>query len=301
MGALKAIKPEVIESGHAKMLLSGKSGVGKTMFALDWPKPYFIDTEGGAVRPEYKKKLVEIGAGYLGKEQGSQDFKTIIEELTTLATTKHDYKTLIIDSFSALYNRAASIAEEKLGSDFGKDKKEANRPTRQLMRWIEAIDMNVLLVCHSKDKWERKRGQDLSYGGTTFDGYDKLEYILDLWIEIEKTGPNRTIIIKKSRIASLPQDAVFPLNFKKFSEIYGENEIDKAPVSVVMAGSDQVQKVKDLLEVVKVDQADIDKWMTKADVDTFDEMTEETITKIIVFLENKLKALQPKAKLEAVK
>src|SRR4051812_27838354 len=110
--ALKAIKPEVIAEGHAKMLLTGKPGVGKTWFALDWPEPYYIDSEGGAIRPEYRKKLAASGGAYFGKEQGSQDFNTVITELTALATLKHGYKTLILDSFSALYLRAAALAEE---------------------------------------------------------------------------------------------------------------------------------------------------------------------------------------------
>lgn len=285
---LKAIKPEVIDEGHAKMLLSGKSGVGKSFFALDWPMPYYIDTEGGAVRPEYRKKLAASGGAYFGKEQGSQDFNTVINELITLATTKHQYKTLILDSFSALYLRAASVAEEKVGSDFGKDKKEANRPTRQLMRWIDTMQMNVLMICHSKDKWERKRGAELSYAGTTFDGYDKLEYILDLWIELEKEGKNRSFLVKKSRIASLPQDERFPLDFKKFAEIYGKEKIESAAVPLVMATTEQVQKIKRLLEFVKVEQSFIDACFSKADVDSWEEMTSETIAKVIASIEKKL-------------
>ncbi len=285
---LKAVKPDVVEEGHAKMLLSGGSGVGKTWFALDWPKPYFIDTEGGATRPEYRKKLITSGGGYFGKEQGSQDFNSVIQELTTLATTKHDYKTLIIDSFSALYNRAASLAEEKVGSEFGRDKKEANRPARQLMRWIDTINMNVILICHKKDKWERKRSGDVTYVGSTFDGYDKLEYILDLWGEIEKEGKNRYFIVKKSRIASLPQDERLALDFKKFSEIYGKDKIESDSTPISMATPEQVAKVKALLDVVKVNEIEIAKWFTKADVDAFEEMTAESIEKVIAFLEKKL-------------
>lgn len=285
---LKAIKPEIVEEGHAKMLVSGKSGVGKTWFALDWPKPYYMDSEGGAIRPEYKKKLIASGAGYFGKNEGSQDFGAVINELTALATTKHDYKTLILDSFSSLYLRAAALAEEKVGSEFGRDKKEANRPTRQLMRWIEAINMNVLLICHTKDKWERKKSGDLSFVGTTFDGYDKLEYILDLWIELEKEGANRYFTVKKSRIASLPQDQRFPLDFKKFAEIYGSEQINSDVTPIVMASPAQVQEVLHLIEVVKVDQATLDKWLSAADADNWSELTSEQIGKCISALKSKI-------------
>src|SRR3990167_6289005 len=107
---LKAIKREIVEAEKPKFMLSGKSGVGKTLFALSFPKPYLIDTEGGATREQYTKKLTAVGGAYFGKDQGSQDFATVNEEIRTLATTKHEYKTLIVDSFSYLYMLAASIA-----------------------------------------------------------------------------------------------------------------------------------------------------------------------------------------------
>jgi hypothetical protein len=291
MGALKAVKPEVVEEGHAKMLLSGKSGVGKTYFALDWPSPYFMDTEGGAIRPEYRRKLVASGGAYFGKEQGSQDFAAVINELQTLATTKHGYKTLILDSFSALYLRAAALAEEKVGSDFGRDKKEANRPTRQLMRWLDSLSMNVLLICHTKDKWERKKNGDISFVGTTFDGYDKLEYVLDLWIELEKEGRNRYLTVKKSRIASLPQDERFPLDFKKFAEIYGKEKIESAATPITLATPEQVAEMTHLVEIMKVEPATIDKWLSAADAENWAEMETGQIAKCITFLKSKLKAV----------
>lgn len=285
---LKAVKPEVVAEGHAKMLLSGGSGVGKTFFSLEWPSPYFIDTEGGAIRPEYTKKLISSGGAYFGKEQGSQDFSSVINELATLATTKHQYKTLILDSFSALYNRAAAIAEDKVGSDFGRDKKEANRPSRQLLRWIDSINMNVILICHKKDKWERKRGGEVSYVGSTFDGYDKLEYILDLWVEIEKEGKNRSFVVKKSRIASLPQDDRYPLEFKRFAEIYGKEKIEGAAVPIMLATAEQVLEIKKLLDIVKIDPEEVSRWLNKADVDEWEEMKSEDIQKCINYVAKKL-------------
>ena len=146
---------------------------------LDFPKPLIIDCEGGAVEPQYVAKMKAVGADYMGKEEGSQDFKTVIEELKRLATTKHDYQTLIIDSFSKLYNLTAAIAEETVGNVYAADKKAAQKPTRQLQVWMDRLDMTIALVCHSKAKWEN--GQPT--GTTTFDGWDKLEYDLNLWIE----------------------------------------------------------------------------------------------------------------------
>ena len=290
MATLKAVRPEVVEEGKPKFMISGKAGVGKTFFALAFPSAYYIDTEGGAVRKQYREKLITAGGAYMGKDQGSQDFNTVIDELKVLATTRHGYKTLIIDSFSHLYNLAAAIAEEKIGNDFGRDKKEANRPTRQLMRWIDNLDMNVILVCHQKDKWERK-GKDIINSGTTFDGFDKMEFILDLWVEINKLGRERTFIVKKSRIDSLPEGLEMPLEYGKFAELYGKSIIEKPSEPIRMATAEHVAELNTLLSVINVDKAETDKWLTKAKVDSFEEMTEEHIASCINFLKKKLAGL----------
>lgn len=284
---LKGVKPEIVDVPKPKFMLSGRSGVGKTMLALDFPKPYYIDTEGGAVRQQYRKKLADNGGAYFGKDQGSQDFLSVIEEIKSLATTKHAFKTLVIDSFSHLYNTAAAIAEEKIGNDFGRDKKEANRPTRQLMRWLETIDMTVILICHAKDKWER-RGRDIINTGTSFDGYDKLEFSLDLWIEANKMGNTRTLLVKKSRIESFPEGLEIPLDYKEFSRLYGKETVERDAAPVVMATPEQVARLKELLEVVKIDADVVATWLKKAQADDFDDMQGTHIAACIALCEKKV-------------
>lgn len=284
---LKAVKPEVVVTPKPKFLISGRSGVGKTMFSLDFPMPYYMDVEGGAVRPQYRKKLIDNGGVYFGKDQGSEDFQTVIEEIKALATTKHPYKTLIIDSFSHLYLRAAAIAEDKIGNEFGRDKKEANRPTRQLMRWLGTMDMTVILICHAKDKWER-RGRDIINTGSTFDGYDKLEFEMDLWLEAQKTGNNRILIVRKSRIESFPEGKEFSLDYKAFSDLYGKEVIESEAKPVEMATQEQANKLRNLLEIVKIDEAEVAKWLEKAEVSKFEDMTSDKIGKCIAFCEKKV-------------
>lgn len=287
MAVLRAVKPEVVITPKPKFLISGRSGVGKTMFSLDFPMPYYMDVEGGAVRPQYRKKLMETGGVYFGKEQGSEDFAAVIEEIKSLATTKHQFKTLIIDSFSHLYLRAAAIAEDKIGNEFGRDKKEANRPTRQLMRWIGDVDMTVILICHAKDKWER-RGRDIINTGSTFDGYDKMEFEMDLWLEAQKLGNTRTLLVKKSRIEALPDGKEIALDYKTFSDIYGKEIINAESKPVEMATPEQAAKIKSLLEVVKIEPAVVDKWLEKAKVEKFDDMTAAHIGACIAFCEKRL-------------
>lgn len=285
---LKAIKAEIIKPSKPKFMLSGPSGVGKTFFALNFPRPYFFDIEGGATREQYRKKLIAVNGGYFGKEQGSQDFQTILEETKALATTKHDYQTAIYDSYSKAYNIAMADAELKGGSDYGRDKKEANKPSRQLLRWTDRIDLTVILICHTKDKWAG-RGDKREFVGTTFDGYDKFEYDLDLWLEVQMVGKERFYTVKKTRIEGFPYGAQFPLDYADFSKRYGKELIESASKPLVLASEEQVAKVTHLLQILKVEEEQVTKWLAKDEADNWNEMSAENIQKVIVFLEKKIK------------
>jgi len=286
---LKAVNPHEVKPSKIKMMVSGDAGVGKTWWSLDWPRPYLIDSEGGAVRRQYQDKLKKVNGVYFGHEQGSDDFETVISEIKNLCLEKHPYKTLIIDSFSHLYLLEAAEAEEKIGSDFGKDKKAANKPTRQLMRWVNKVDMNVILIAHTKPKWSRK-GNEIYQDGNTFEGYSKMEYDLDLFIEI--LSGHKNFIIKKSRIESLPQGELMPLSYDKFKEVYGSDILEQESIPQNLSTATQSKLLKEYIELLNVPVDQQEKWLKKADVDAFDEMTQEQMDSLLSMLKGKIEKLK---------
>lgn len=276
-------KPELIKRGKPKFILSGKSGVGKTFLMLEFPKPFIIDCEGGAIEPQYVNKMKEVGAEYFGKEEGSQDFKTVINELKWLATNKHDRQTLIIDSFSKLYNLTAAIAEETVGNVYAADKKAAQKPTRQLQVWMDRLDMTIALVCHSKAKWEN--GQPT--GTTTFDGWDKLEYDLNLWIELVQTGKRRDIVVRKSRIEGFILGNSYPADYDTFAKLYGTEIINKPSEQITLATPEQVVDAKGLVAFRNISEEDQKKALKKYDVEQWEELSSTEIQTIIDKLKEK--------------
>lgn len=265
--ALRATNPKAAKPSKPKILVFGKPGVGKTWAALDFPSVYYIDTEGGANLPRYTEKLKTSGGLYLGPDQGANDFAVLTEEIITLATTKHQFRTLVIDSYSKILNTAVSAEHERMekaGRDmektFGAEKKPAINWTRRWLRWFEKLDMNVILICHEKDLY-----RDGKLVGVTFDGWDKLEYELHLALNVSKAGNTRKARVTKSRLEMFPDAELFDWSYASFAERYGREVMETAAVPAEMASDEQVKQFAALLAVVKVDPKVAEKWEENGD------------------------------------
>ena len=284
--ALRATKPELKPAKRAKIMVSGDAGVGKTWFSLDFPAVYYMDAEQGADREQYQQKLIDSGGLYFGREQGLTGFSSVIDELKALATEKHSFKTIVIDSFSKLYNDAAADAELRIGSDFGADKKEANKPSRQLIRWIDKVDMNVILICHSKQDWSNKKADGST--GTTYDGYPKLSFELDLWLEIV----GKTFIVRKTRIESFREGSTFARNYKDFAERFGQQEISRDTHQLALAKESEIKAAQSLFKGLNYGPDHQDKFFKKCDVESWSEMSSDQIVSLIHFMEGEIDKLK---------
>jgi len=278
--ALRGVKPEEIQK-RLKALFYGAAGVGKTMAAVQFPKPYIIDTEGSTDKKQYVAAIKKTDGAVLI----TQDFDELMNEVRTLMTVKHDYKTLVIDSLTILYNDLLDKAEKKVGSEFGRHYNEANKKMKSLLNFLFRLDMNVIITSHAKNEY----GQNLSVLGQTFDCYKKLDYLFDLVFEIQKRAKDRVGIVKKSRIESFPDGETFPFNYDEISKRYGAEVMEREAVAEQLASKEQVDRLKELVELYKEPQEIIDKWLTKANAETFDEMNESVIKKLITHMENKSK------------
>lgn len=283
MSKLKAKDPKTASPSKPKILIFGKPGVGKTWQALDFPKCYYIDTEGGANLGHYTDKLKAAGGRYLGPEDGSLDFLTVIEQVQALATEKHEFKTLIIDSISKLFNVAVTHEAERLGEKnaFGADKKPAIAFMRRLVAWTNRLDMNVLFIAHSKSEWGTDGKGDRVEIGQTFDCWDKLEYELHLALEILKKGPERKARVRKSRLTGFPDAESFTWTYGDFAQRYGKDIIEADAVPLELATPEQVAEIERLVSLVKIDPATIDKWKAKAGAETFAEFNTDQAKGVI--------------------
>lgn len=290
---LKAIDPKATEPSKPKVLIYGKPGVGKTWTSLDFPSVFYVDSEGGADLAHYTDKLKKAGGGYFGIEQGALSFDSVIEQVQALATEEHSYKTLVIDSITKIFNTAITDEGERLQregkkNEFGLDKKPAVYQIKRLINWLQRLDMNVILIAHQKPLWGTDKNGDRSEIGTTFDCWDKLEYELHLCLQIMKLGESRKAMVKKTRLLGFPDASTFGWSYDEFSKLYGKDVIEKKAEAIVLATPEQLVEINTLLDLVRLPDDEIQKWLTKAGVTNFTEMDSEKIAKCIESLKSRL-------------
>lgn len=285
---LKAVAPKAAEPSKPKILIFGKPGVGKTWTALDFPGVYYIDTEGGADLAHYTDKLEQSGGVYFGIEQGSLDFGAVIEQIKALATEKHEYRTVVIDSITKIFNNEVAKEADRLGDKdaFGASKKPAVAMIRQLISWIQRLDMNVILISHEKAQWGMVNNQRAEVG-VTFDCYDKLEYELHLALNIVKLPTRRNAIVKKSRLTGFQDNEAFEWSYQEFAKRYGKDVIEKEAKQLVLATEEQLADMEKLLKKAILPEGIKEKWFTAANVSNFNEMDSDKIQAIIKLINDK--------------
>ncbi len=289
---LLAVAPKAAEPSRPKLCVFGREGVGKTWFTLQFPQVYFIDTEAGATRNHYTDLLAKAGGVYMGVPQGSLDFETVIGQVQALASEKHPYKTLVIDSASKLFNTAVADEAERLGdrNAFGADKKAAVGYMRRLVTWLMRLDMSVVLTCHQKDVWGKNDQGQREVIGVGPDAWEKLVYELDLTINVLKVGSRRIGKIGKSRLLAFPENDTFEFSFDVFAEMYGREIIDAESRPLDLATEEQVAEIARLLNIVKLAEGQEAKWLAAASAEQWSEVDTEKAEKVIIALKAKMAA-----------
>jgi AAA domain len=280
--SLRGVKPKALKK-RLKLFIYGAAKIGKTTAAIQFPKPYWIDTESCADKTKYAD-LIEKSDGLVFQ---SLDFDEMVKEVKYLMSTKHEFKTLIIDSFTNLYNDLVDKAGIKFGTDFGRHYNEANKKVKHLLNLLLRIDLNIVLTAHSKNEY----GQNMSVLGQTFDCYKKLDYLFDLIIEVQRRGKERIAIVKGTRLEGFTEDEIFPLSYDEIAKRYGHEVMERESVVENLASADQIAHLKYLIELYREPEETISKWLEKATCESFEEMNEEIILKLIKFMESKSKGV----------
>ena len=273
--ALRAVKPESIQK-RLKCLFYGVAGVGKTTAAISFPKVYLIDTEKGAENEQYAT-LLSSGGGAVFQ---TCDFDELMAEVKSLLSETHEYRTLVIDPLTTVYDDLLDKVAKKVGTEFGRHYAEANKQMKHLCSLLTRLDMNVIITSHAKTEY----GSNMSVIGQTFDGYKKLDYLFDLVLEIQKRGKDHVGVVKKSRIKNLAEAESFPFSYNEIAERYGREVLERDTVAQELALPEQISEIMSLISSLKISPDIYNKWLAKSNAETFDEMPKDVIVKCINYL-----------------
>lgn len=275
--ALKAKKPEQIRK-RLKLFMYGESGVGKTTAGIQFPRAYIIDAEHGAEEDQYVKAIAKAESVILQ----TTDMDEVVDQVRQLRTTKHDYRTIVIDPITPLYidllDKAEALLTRRFDGDaerataFGKHYGEANKTMKRLLNLLMSLDMNVIMTAHAKIEY----GDDMKKLGLTFDGYKKLDYIFDLVVQLERRGAKRVAIVKKTRMSQFKDGETFDWSYKAFHDRMGET-VEAPAQTVTVPDQKDIDELKRLLAVVKLPDGTLDKWLAHAGVDELNDMTAEQV------------------------
>jgi hypothetical protein len=226
-----------------KALLFGQAGSGKTMAAIQMPRPYIIDTENGCTH--YGDIIHDRG----GAVFATTSLDEAINEVKTLATESHDFLTLVIDPFTTLYDTQLDIGETTVGADFGRHYGFANKSCKRLYNLVAALDMNVIFTAHSKTEYAP--GGAMKVLGQTFDGWRKMDYLFDLVFYLErhqnKDKTERMATVKKTRLKEFEDCSKFEWSYAALAERYGSKRLERKAAVIELASKEQVEKFESLL------------------------------------------------------
>jgi len=148
-GSLIATVERGKQSMPPRIVLVGTEGIGKSTWASKAPKPIFCQTEDGLGQIDCERFPLAL------------DYESVVAQLETVATEKHSWQTVVVDSIDWLERliwdrvcRRTNVSNiEKAGGGFAKGY------TFALDEWREVLDllgrcrargMAAILIAHAK-------------------------------------------------------------------------------------------------------------------------------------------------------
>jgi hypothetical protein len=163
MGMLDLVQGISKEPHNKLTILMGKPGSGKTTVAGTFPKPMLyvaVDTDGGGeVLKGYSDddiKVLHITSDTPGAKDAKHVQMKLMALVKELSTTKHPYKTIVIDAYSSIeegvVNYLEKVKQKKLNLEERGLVAGMMLNLRNALVDISRGDVEIVAVCHIKDK-----------------------------------------------------------------------------------------------------------------------------------------------------
>jgi len=224
----KTVEPAKLD---LKLGIFGSYKVGKTVLALsaandEFGKVAVMDLEGGTKAYE---------GIYDFRRLPSKSYMDLIEALNFLETEKHDYKTLVIDPATMVWEaiqearakmKKSQPVEGKFADFHGLDWVDMKAINRQIMGRIVNLEMNVVMVFREKDETIYKGGQGTKTGEVVPEAEKSAPHFLDVYGRLIKDDKgNRLFELRGGRYIELENKTIKLPAFKDHVENHGFKKI----------------------------------------------------------------------------
>ncbi len=284
--ALRGKAPEERDQ-RLRLMVYGDKGSGKTYCSLGFPSPYLIDTEKSAVHKQYTKKLKESNGSYFE----TTDFFDMWEEVKELMRTKHNYKTLVIDSISPLYYSLVEWCENKITKNakdpekalgFNAANKLANRYFQRFYLFLTKLDMNIVFTSREKDKWLKVGSESTNAAGETiYDCSPNSGYEFDLVLKVQSVGKNKIAKVEKTRIEGFELFEQFDFTYEQIAAKYDKNILEKDFVPFDIVSAETLVTLKNAFKRQNYSQEQIKGILSKNNLSSFSELSEAKAVRYI--------------------
>ena len=285
-----------------KLFLWGDSGVGKTTLSLQFPSPAVIDLEGGTdlYGDSFKFDVLRVNTP-----------DEIMAAVDWLLTSKHSYKTLVIDPvtiyWDALQKKWSDIFLKRNKGSKGhkfefydlqpRDWMTVKAEFKEFIRKLIALEMNVIVTAREKTKYADNAF--MKAVGETFDGEKSLPYLFDTIVRMKVDPKGRHVGVSiKDRSNKLPREE-FDCSYATFEKLFGKKSLNQEAQPVLKASEAQKTKLKQYIEQFKMTPAQLTKRLAAYGAEGLDDLTEKDAAVIISKLEAAIKSQTGKEKRHA--
>jgi len=210
-----------------KLFIYGETGTGKTVTALHFPSVALIDTEKGTDH---------YGEFFDFHRIQTSDPKVVLESIESLLKDPGDFKTLVIDPFTNIYDRIQDDFLRKLRIKSGdpeqdllpKDYKFIKNAIKHIIKKLLALDMNIIVTSQSKALYSSDNQEFMKLLGNQPDSPKQLPYMFDVVLELKKESGKHMAIVDKDRTNKLPPK--FEFKYESFTKYLGIEGLERKAV-----------------------------------------------------------------------
>ncbi len=236
-------KPRCTDLSKYKFLLYGDPKSGKSTFASKFPGAIFIPTEPGLNFLEVHQITDDEGNPKIVK-----NWTEFTQAVRLLCTTKHQYKTIVIDTidnafeFCALHTLSQRGLEHESDEGFGKGWNIIKREFKKVIDYMANSGFGVVFISHEKSSERETKGIKRQYTDSTLSNQPKafINGLVDFIFYTYQDNDHQRLMQTKAtlnlnagdRTGFLP--AVMPIDFPNF-----EKELQ-----VAFAKADEAERAK---------------------------------------------------------